>query len=137
MTTEIIVAVVSVAVASVGSLFFALFLRKKYDTEVQRMNTETEKRVAEAIDDKLNDAEKIQEIFVSQIESSQEEIKRLRKTLNDLKKTDEKMTGNLHMEDDAIRCQPQHTKTVKRKRGSLAPKTEKKGNRADIHPHSA
>ena len=127
MTTEVIVAVVSVAVASAGSLFFALFLRKKYDKEVQRVDIETEKRVAEAIDDKLNDAERIQEILVSQIESSQKEIKRLRKTLNDLRKMDEKTTGNPHAKDDAVQCQPQQTKTVKRKKRAFSPKTGKKG----------
>lgn len=127
MTTEVIVAVVSVVVASIGSLFFALFLRKKYDAEVQRMGIEAGKRIAEAVDDKLSDAERVQEMLVSQIESSQNEIKRLRKTLDDLKKMDKKTTGCLHTEDDVVQQQLQHIKIGKRKRGSVSPKTEKKG----------
>ena len=117
MTAEVTVILILAAAALI-----VLSLRKKYRTGIERINAQAERKVAEIIAAERNDSQRMQEMFMQQIESSQSKIEHLQKELDMLKEAGEEKT---HAADGAVRHQLQRTETGKQGKAT-SKKTKKK-----------
>lgn len=104
MMTTVTVILVSIA---------AIFLWKKHQIEIRRINTATDRKIAELIAAERSDTEKVWKILAQQIESLQSKIEPLQKGFDTLKEVDEKITACINKMNGAVQL-PEKEKSKKR-----------------------
>jgi predicted nucleic acid-binding Zn-ribbon protein len=125
--TEVILAVISIVAAPAGAVITAIFLRRKYDAEVEHVNAETRGEVAGAISIEIENARKVQEMLIKQIQVLENEVKYLRKEVQLFKKAVDRVTECSYAVNCPVRNELQNSKA------ECSSKRDEKGKTTDTN----
>lgn len=100
MTTQIWLAIIAIVAAPLTALLTSILLRRKYDTELEKLRADVTKAQADARGKELDNVRTGNDILMQQIvEPLRSEIKSLRSDVNKFRKAIEKIPGCSYSDD--------------------------------------